>query len=67
MYMTGADINWVFPDPGAARDQLIAHLASASTRARIMHWEEAECPDGDDWDLLQVNWTVQTVWDNVGR
>ena len=35
-----------------ACDQLVAHLASASTRGRLLTWELHECPDGDDWDML---------------
>lgn len=34
-------------------DQLIAHLASASTHRRLLNWTESECPDSDDWDLLE--------------
>ena len=34
-------------------DQLIAHLASASTRNRLLTWQAADCPDGNDWDLLE--------------
>ncbi len=37
----------------SACDQLIAHLASSSTRARILEWSASECPDGDDWDAVQ--------------
>ena len=43
----------LYKQTAMACDQLTAHLASASTRRRLMHWEESECPDGDDWDLLQ--------------
>lgn len=34
-------------------DELIAHLASASTRTRLLTWTPSECPDNSDWDILE--------------
>ena len=31
---------------------MIAHLQSPVTRCRLMTFDEAECPDGADWDAL---------------
>ncbi len=58
-----------------AREQLVEHLESPTTKRKLMVWEEQDCPIGEDWDALQeilvsrVNKRIRREvndWDNAG-